>query len=199
MTPLSTVQSDACTFQSLAAAWISICLAAAPPLRTYSWESRMPRLPAVWKLPQTRLRAPFWPGVGYSVVTWDQSQSSSSATSCARPVSVPCPISTRAMRMTTVSSGFTTTQALSSGTAPPVTGLAASAWNGMWKPNMNPPAAAAEPIRKPRREVLSMVVIVPSHTFASAAAGFAGVAGGELDGGADAVIGAAPADVGHLG
>ena len=121
----------------------------------------MPRLPAVWKLPQTRLRATFWPGVGYSVVTRDQSQSSSSATSWARPVSVPCPISTRAMRMTTVSSGFTTTQALSSGTAAPVVASAASAAvKGMWKPSMKPPAAAAEPARKPRREVLSMVVMV---------------------------------------
>ncbi len=53
----------------------------------------MPRLPPVEKLPQARLRARFWPGVGYSVVTFDQLQSSSSATSWARPVSEPCPIS----------------------------------------------------------------------------------------------------------
>src|SRR3954453_14866121 len=159
----------------------------------------MPRLPAVWEMPQTRVGATFWPGVGYSVVTRDQSQSNSSATSWARPVSVPCPISTRAMRMTTVSSGLTTTQALSSGMAPPVPGDAAStAENGMWKPSMKPPAAAAEPARKPRREVLSMVVIIPPSSLASAASGFTAF-GGELDGGADAVIGAAPANVGHLG
>ncbi len=65
--------------------------------------------------PHTRLRATLWPGVGYSVVTFDQSHSSSSATSWARPVSVPWPISERAMRMTTVSSGRITTQALTSG------------------------------------------------------------------------------------
>jgi len=35
-----------------------------------------------------------------------QSHSSSSATSCARPVRVPCPISVRAMRITQVSSGL---------------------------------------------------------------------------------------------
>ena len=75
----------------------------------------MPRLPPVEKSPHTRLRARFWPGVGYSVVTFDQSHSSSSATSWARPVSVPWPISERAMRMTTVSSGWITTQALTSG------------------------------------------------------------------------------------
>src|SRR4030095_11615449 len=40
-----------------------------------------------------------------------QSHSSSSATSCARPVSVPWPISERAMRITQVSSGLTTTHA----------------------------------------------------------------------------------------
>ena len=56
---------------------------------------------------------------GYSVVTFDQLQSSSSATSWARPVSDPWPISERAMRITTVSSGFTTTHALISGVAAP--------------------------------------------------------------------------------
>ena len=75
----------------------------------------MPRLPPVEKSPQARLRATLWPGVGYSVVTFDQSHSSSSATSWARPVSVPWPISERAMRITTVSSGRITTQALTSG------------------------------------------------------------------------------------
>src|SRR5213075_2203754 len=63
----------------------------------------MPRLPPVEKSPQARLRATLCPGVGYSVVTFDQSHSSSSATSWARPVSVPWPISERAIRITTVS------------------------------------------------------------------------------------------------
>ena len=105
ITLLAAVHSEAGTFHSLAAAWISISRAAAPPLRTYSCDVRMPRLPPVEKSPHTRLRATFWPGVGYSDVTFDQSHSSSSATSWARPVSVPWPISERAMRMTTVSSG----------------------------------------------------------------------------------------------
>ena len=117
MTLFAAVHSAAGTFHSLAAAAISIMRAAAPPLRTTSWEARMPRLPPVKKSPQTRLRATFWPGVGNSVVTFDQSHSSSSATSWQRPVSVPWPISERAMRMTTLSSGLTTTQALTSGPA----------------------------------------------------------------------------------
>ena len=115
MTLLAAVHSEAGTFHSLAAAWISITRAVAPPLRTYSCEVRMPRLPPVEKSPHARLRATLWPGVGYSVVTFDQSHSSSSATSWARPVSEPWPISERAMRITTVSSGRITTQALTSG------------------------------------------------------------------------------------
>ena len=117
ITLFAAVHSAAGTFHPSAAACTSIIRAVAPPLRTYSCDSRMPRLPPVEKLPHTRLRARFWPGVGYSVVTFAQSHSSSSATSCARPVSVPWPISERAMRMTTVSSGRTTTQALISGVA----------------------------------------------------------------------------------
>ena len=46
---------------------------------------------------------------------WPSRTRSSSATSCASPVSVPWPISERAMRMITVSSGWITTQALTSG------------------------------------------------------------------------------------
>ena len=86
ITLFAALHSEAGTFHSLAAAWISIMRAAAPPLRTYSCDSRMPRLPPVEKAPQTRLRATLSPGVGYSVVTFDQSHSSSSATSWARPV-----------------------------------------------------------------------------------------------------------------
>ena len=115
--------------------------AAAPPLRTYSCDMRMPRLPPVEKSPQTRLRATLWPGVGYSVVTFDQSHSSSSATSWARPVSVPCPISERAMRMTTVSSGRITTQALISGE--PSAARTTVGPNGRRKPSARPPPTAA--------------------------------------------------------
>ena len=134
--------------------------AAAPPLRTYSCDSRMPRLPPVEKLPQTRLRAAFSPGVGNSVVTFDQSHSSSSATSCASPVSEPWPISERAMRITTVSSGRTTTQALISG-APPAGAVSAAAAgsNGTRNPSDSPPPIAATEARNERR--LSEVFFIP--------------------------------------
>ena len=115
ITLLAALHSAAGTFQASAAAWTSIVRAVAPPWRTYSCDSRMPRLPPVEKSPHTRLRATLWPGVGYSVVTFDQSHSSSSATIWARPVRVPCPISERATRITTVSSGRITTQAVISG------------------------------------------------------------------------------------
>src|SRR6266851_1970794 len=110
----------------------------------------MPRLPPVEKSPQARLRATLWPGVGYSVVTFDQSHSSSSATSWARPVRVPCPISERAMRMTTVSSGRITTQALTSG-EPSAARTTVGPPKGMSRPSARPVPTAAVPITKDRR------------------------------------------------
>ena len=56
------VHSLAGTPHSAAAAAISISRAVAPPLRTYSCDSRMPRLPPVEKLPHTRSRARFCAG-----------------------------------------------------------------------------------------------------------------------------------------
>ena len=109
----------------------------------------MPRLPPVEKSPHTRLRATFWPGVGYSVTTFDQSHSSSSATSCARPVIVPCPISERATRMTTVSSGRITTQALISGE--PSAARTTVGPNGRRRPSARPPPTAAVLTMKERR------------------------------------------------
>src|SRR5688572_30751175 len=154
----------------------------------------MPRLPPVEKLPHARPRARFWPGVGYSVVTFAQSQSSSSATSWARPVSVPWPISERAMRITTVSSGCTTTQALISGV--PAAALAVP--RGTWKPSARPPRPAAEPTRNARRETSSAVVMIPLLWRGSALANVHALRG-ELDGGAHPVVGAAAADVGDPG
>src|SRR6516162_3679287 len=47
ITLLAALHSAAGTFHSLAAAAINMVRAVAPPLRTYSFDSRMPRLPAV--------------------------------------------------------------------------------------------------------------------------------------------------------
>src|SRR6266403_1318290 len=149
------LHSDAGTLHSCAAAWISTSRAVAPPWRTYSCESRMPRLPPVPKSFHTRLRARFCPGVGYSVVTFDQSHSSSSATSWARPVSVPWPISERAMRMTTVSSGRTTTQALTSG-EPSAARTTVGPPKGISRPIARPVPTAAVPMTKARRSSLGI-------------------------------------------
>src|SRR5580765_3435636 len=142
----------------------------------------MPRLPPVPISPHTRWRARFWPGVIESVATFFQSHSSSSATSWARPVRVPCPISERAMRMTHVSSGFTTTQALISAPASAVFAAAVPAPRGRRMPMARPPLAAAVPTMKARRE-----------SFMSGPL----LAGGHVDGRPDALIGPASADVGH--
>src|SRR3972149_3485926 len=160
ITLLAALHSAAGTFHASAAAWISIVRAVAPPLRTYSCDSRMPRLPPVEKSPHTRLRATLWPGVGYSVVTLDQSPSSSSATICARPVSVPCPISERAMRITTVSSGRMTTQALTSG-KPSAAWAESGPPNGIFRPSASPPPTAAEATRKDRRVIFAEWIIAP--------------------------------------
>src|SRR6266850_2287280 len=142
---------------------------------------RMPRLPPVDISPHTRLRARFCPAVNCSVVTFFQSHSSSSTTSWARPVSVPCPISERAMRITQVSLGFTNTQALIS--APAAAAFCASAverLNGRLKPSARPPPAAAAEWSMNLRRFMSNL---PS--------------GGHVDRRADTLIGAAAADVGH--
>src|SRR5258708_4658895 len=110
----------------------------------------MPRLPPVENSPRPRLRATLWPGEGYSVVTVDQSHSSSSATSWARPVSVPWPISERAMRMTTVSSGWITTQALTSG-EPSAARTTVGPPKGISRPIARPVPTAAVPMTKARR------------------------------------------------
>src|ERR1700694_2022314 len=110
----------------------------------------MPRLPPVEKSPQVRLRATLCPGVGNSVVTFDQSHSSSSATSWARPVRVPWPISERAIRMTTVSSGWITTQALTSG-EPSAARTTVGPPKGISRPSVRPAPTAAVPMTKARR------------------------------------------------
>src|SRR5215475_833269 len=147
----------------------------------------MPRLPPVPISPQMRWRARFWPGVIESVATFFQSHSSSSATSCARPVSVPCPISDRAMRITQVSSGLTKTHALIS--APPFLAGAASTPSGSRIPTANPPAAAV-PTMKSRRERPTALV---RDVFMSRSL----PAGRQVHGGSDALVRPAPADIGH--
>src|SRR6185503_11676518 len=136
------------------------------------------------------LRARFSPGVGNSVVTFDQSHSSSSATSCARPVIVPCPISERATRTTTVSSGRITTQALISGE--PSWARTTSGPNGRRRPSARPPAAAALLTIKERRLNFGMAVMVFSSRLGCCVDRFAHL----LEGAAAADIGDGGVDIG---
>src|SRR5258708_7963617 len=151
----------------------------------------MPRLPPVAMSPQTRLRARFWPGKTCSVATFFQSHSSSSATSCARPVSVPCPLSERAMRPTQVLSALTATEMLISVPA----GVAASAdpTNGSLNPSANPPPAAAELTMNLRRERLVARVVF----FMVVSSGLLRHVGGHVHARTDALVRPTAADVGH--
>src|SRR3954454_23749252 len=155
----------------------------------------MPRLPPVLISPQARLRARLAPGVICSVVTFFQSHSSSSATSWARPVIVPWPISERAMRITQVSSGLMATHTLTSAPSVAPCGSAAPKPDGRLKPSASPPPAAAEPMTNLRRE--SFADLLRMILFMAAPSGSGRIVGRHVDGGAYALIGAAATDVGH--
>src|SRR5262245_33073865 len=157
MTLLAVVHSDAGTPHWLAAACTSIMRAAAPPLRTYSFDWRMPRLPPVEKSPHTRLRCTLSPGVGYSMTTLLQSASSSSATSCARPVIVPWPISARTTRMAVTLLGRITTQTVTSGE--PSAARTMLRPNGRSRPRARPPVTAAELMMNERRVIFMVAAL----------------------------------------
>src|SRR4051812_17812853 len=149
----------------------------------------MPRLPPVPISPHTRLRARFWSAVIGSMLTFFQSHSSSSATSWSRPVCVPWPISERATRIAQLLSGFMTTQAF---TSLPCAAFFASAANenGTLKPTARPPLTAAVCTMNLRREGLRSF---EESFFMSRLL----LSGGLVDRGADALVRAAAADVGH--
>src|SRR5437667_3945308 len=151
----------------------------------------MPRLPPVAISPQMRLRARFWPGATHSTATFFQPHSSSSATNWASPVSVPCPISERAMRITQVLSGLTTTQALTS--LPAAVAASADAMNGSLNPRARPPPVAAEPTMNLRRERFVARVVF----FMVAPLGLLDHLGRQVHARAASLVGAAAADVGH--
>src|SRR3954462_4641954 len=131
----------------------------------------MPRLPPVLMSPQARLRARLVPGVICSVVTFDQSHSSSSETSWARPVIVPWPISERATRITTVSSGRMTTQALISGV--PSCARTTAVPNGILRPRARPAPTAALPMTNERRSSLGLVIMAAPLCLRRGVNGFA--------------------------
>src|SRR5262245_22928491 len=100
---------------------------------------------------------------------------------------VPWPISERTTRITTLSSGLMTTQALTSGVAPCARATLRSP-KGISRPSARPPpAAAAAPTTNERRLSFGMCVMwrPPSSRV-----------GGGVDGRAHLLEGAAAADVG---
>ena len=94
--PKAAVHSLAGTPHWAAAAAISISRAVAPALRKYSCELRMVRLPTVAMSPYARLVRRFSCAVAYSMRTFFQSASNSSATNMGAEVRLPWPISVRA-------------------------------------------------------------------------------------------------------
>jgi hypothetical protein len=149
MVLFSAWHSHAGTAQRAAAAAISISRAVAPAWRRVCCEALTERLALVDMSPQTRCRLRFSAGAANSGFTRRQSHSSSSATSMGSAVKMPWPISERATRMTTVSSGQITIQALTSGAASPA--RAGSPPSGSSKPSTKPPPMAAALARKERR------------------------------------------------
>src|SRR5512142_1380674 len=124
----------------------------------------MAALPPVDIEPQMRLRRTCSLGEANSVETLCQSQPNSSATNWARPVMLPCPISERAMRITTRSSGWITIQWVTSGPSPGVD-MASSAWAGSENSSARAPPAATEALRNSRRS-MAMVMASPSNFLA---------------------------------
>ncbi len=167
ITPFAALHSAAGTPHSCAAAATSISRAAAPAWRTYSCESRMPRLPPVDMSLKIRLRRTCSFTSAYSGRTLFQSHSSSSATSCASPVKVPCPSSERAMRIATVSSGWITIQCVTSGVCAALS--AARAAPGSLNPITSAPVAAAVLTRNSRRPI-SMACVMALSLYADLAA-----------------------------
>src|SRR5258706_6296243 len=161
MTPFSALHSPAETLHPEAAAETSIERAAAPDLRRYSCDVRMPALPPVDIEPQMRFLLMCSLGETNSALTLPQSQSSSSATSWARPVKLPWPISERAMRITTRSSGWMRIQWVTSAGAAPC----ARAAPAMENSSASPPPTAALALRNSRRVMAEGVMADPLRFF----------------------------------
>src|SRR6266480_915842 len=116
-----------------------------------------------------------------SIRTFDQSASSSSASSMGNDVVTPWPISERSTTTRTLSSAPMRSQALGANAAAAVPRIACRPAAGRWKP-MTRPATPA--VSRNSRRVISAVLMSRSLR-------------GAMDGGADALVRAAAADVGH--
>src|SRR5580700_4213483 len=186
--------SETGTPQRFAAAASNIMRAAAPTWRIGMKKWRVEREPSVSWLPNFTSSPVAW-----ATFTFAQSASISSATMSGIPVRTPCPISERWQTMVTVPSGATETKARGLFTVPcgmpSAPHLGASSANAgrdgrTWTASTRP-VVERMPLRIPRRLTFSMpevdtisrmcLVILRSRSL--------------LDGGANALIGPAAADV----
>src|SRR6266480_6415419 len=120
-----------------------------------------------------------------SIRTFDQSASSSSASSIGNDVVTPWPISERSTTTSTLSSAPIRSHALGANGAA-AAGSSRRPEAGTWKLIMRPAPATPAASRKSRRVISGAALMSRSLR-------------GAMDGGADALIGAAATDVGHRG
>src|SRR5258708_7193164 len=98
--------------------------------------------------------------------------------------------------MMQVSSGLTTTQALTSVPPPAPCASAGAPPNGAWNPSARPPPAAAEPTTNVRRESLAAFPRIILF-MADLRSSLRRIGSGHVHGRPDALIGSAPTDIGH--
>src|SRR5215470_14207502 len=174
------------TLQCCAAAVSSICRIAAPHSRMGWMKWRMLREPSVFWLPY------FFSSPGdCTILTRDQSASSSSATTIGKLVFAPVPISARCATIVTSPLGSIETKTCGSLTTPPdilpapVAKAASASPAGTYSAATTKPPVAINPLRKPRR--LTFSILAWTRVMSRSC-------GGRLDGGGNALIAAATTD-----
>src|SRR3984957_2110917 len=186
--------SETSTPQRFAAAASGIMRAAAPPWRIGMKKCRVEREPSVSWLPYLASSPVAW-----ATFTRAQSASSSSATISGMPVRTPCPISDRWQTMVTVPSGAMETKARGLLTVPcgmpsaPHLGAssASAGRDGRTCTASTRPVVERMPLRTPRRLTFSMPDVVTISRMCLVILRSRSL----LDGGANALIGPAAADV----
>src|SRR5580692_9449791 len=186
--------SETSTPQRFAAAASSIVRAAAPTWRIGMKKCRVEREPSVSWLPNLTSSPVAW-----ATFTLAQSASISSATISGIPVRTPCPISERWQTMVTVPSGAMETKARGLLTVPcgmpsaPHLGVASASAgrDGSTCTASTRPVVERMPLRTPRRLTFSMPDVVTSSRMCLVILRSRSL----LDGGANALIGPATADI----
>src|SRR5881296_3846950 len=180
--PFSARHAALSTPQVSAAALTSISRAAAPALRSGVNAARTLVLPPVPCMPNIGLMYALSAGAD-SMRIFDQSASSSSASSIGSDVVTPWPISERSTTTTTLSSAPMRSHAFGAKGAAAAARAPCRPPAGRWKPRTRPAPATPAASRNSRRLICAALM---SRSLR-----------GAMDGGADALVGAAATDVGH--